>query len=969
MSKTFPHLDDTAFPDLNGINTYKYKNDFDYSRWGTTTKIHLCRVLWNNDYRDVVKFNSNADRDSWFDNLNSKDITLTSAFQMPPDKQIKVPIPYNVAVTYNYCFIELPIMTSDNNPIDYENVDRITRFYFFIDSCERGAANSTGLNVTIDNWTTYINDIDLPYLMLERGHAPMAEIDTDTYLSSPIDNNMLLLADDVNFGNGTNIVANSRFVPVNNGKKYILVAFTMSIEQLRNVAYANVSNVSNTAPTFANTYDRYGYQYEVNEYAWNNGGIDYSLCDIQSQAFQSLDGSIPNNMCVVAIASIDAKSFFDNMSKSAIYLFKSIKATYMVDDTMFNHGEDFMLCDTLICVAEKVEDSLLQSISLDKDDFGYPDSYKKIAKLYTFPYSELEATDNNGNKKSFRIENTSSIEARKNVSIAYPYISIQAYLIGVNGNGSNTYKWDKLDDSQDTRNMYADDFGDFIWKWDIPTYALYVNAYDAYKADNFAEQNKERYDAIRDYQKSVRMANTEFQNSVDAANNTNVMTGNSANTELANADRAAKTTYDIAADSATAGRDNTNDSADTAATNANASANTANTNADNSADTAIANTALATAASAVVTARNNQMKNYTNVLSCEMNSSNQAWDAGLTRAMTDAENTATTAAGVMNAVSDVGSGVGGALGALGSGNVLGAVGSLVSGGASAMAAGVTTSYTVAKNSTVAEASISNTGSKTSALNTNNNQQNDQATSANTDNTTTGNNAQISETANSASLERTNAANTKNTAIANAGRTQGMTKGNATRSFNASMDNAAAQRSTTETNASATNANTIGNASLNKNLTIANSGYTRGSSVANEQVSLVQKQYDMSQNYNRHKMDAPITIGSNSGDYTLDSFERRGIQIKIRTQAKGAIAQAGDVMLRYGYMLNQIWDMHSHSLTPMKHFSFWKANEIWLNTGSGVNQDAQNDIKEAFLTGVTIWSNPDEIGKVSIYDNQ
>lgn len=969
MSKSFPHLDDTSFPDLNDINAYKYKNEFDYSRWGAFTKIHLCRVLWNNDYRDVVKFDSNEARDAWFDSLNLKDITLTSAFQVTPSEQIKVPLPYNVAVTYNYCFVEVPIMTSVDNPIDYENVNRITRFYYFIDSCERGAANSTGLNVTIDNWTTYINDIDLPYLMLERGHAPMAEVNTDTYLSSPIDNNKLLLAEDVNFGTGTNVVSNSKFIPVNNGKKYMLIAFTMSESQIKNISYANISSVSNTSPKFVNTADRFGYQYEVDGYAWNNDGVDYSSCGVESQAFQSVDDIIPNNMCIIAIASTYAKAFFDTMSRTAIFLFKSIKATYMVDDTMFNIGDTFVLCGANVCIAEKVQDSLLQSIELSKDDFGYPDSYSGVTKLYTFPYAELEATDNNGNKKSFRIENTSSIEARKNVSIAYPYISIQAYLIGINGKGITSYRWDKLDDSQDSKDMYSDDFGDFIWKWDVPTYALYVNANDMYKADNFAEQNRSRYDAIKDYQKSVRMSNTEYQNSVDAANNTNSMTDNSANTELANAYRAAKTSYDISANSATAGKANADDSADTAASNASASATTANINADNSADTAVANTALSTTASAVVTARNNQMKNSVNGLSCEMNTANQAYDAGLTREITDATNTQTTTAGVMNAVSDVGSGIGGALGALGSGNVLGAVGSLVSGGANAVSAGVTTYATVAKNGTVAEATISTSGSKTAALNINNNQQNDQATSSNADNTTTGNNAQISETNNSANLERTNAANTKNTTIANAGRTQAMTKGNATRSYNASMDNAAAQKSVTENNADATNANIVGNANLNKNITISNSGYTRNSSVSNEQVTLVQKQYDMSQTYLKHKMDETIIIGANSGDYTLDAFERRGIQIKIRTQTKGAISQAGDVMLRYGYMLNQIWDMHTHSLTPMKHFSFWKANEIWVNTGSGVNQDAQNDIKEAFLNGVTIWSNPEEIGKVSIYDNQ
>ena len=56
MSNDFPNLDDTKFPNLDNIDVWKYKNNFEYSRWVPNVTIRLVNVLWNSDYTDVVKF-------------------------------------------------------------------------------------------------------------------------------------------------------------------------------------------------------------------------------------------------------------------------------------------------------------------------------------------------------------------------------------------------------------------------------------------------------------------------------------------------------------------------------------------------------------------------------------------------------------------------------------------------------------------------------------------------------------------------------------------------------------------------------------------------------------------------------------------------------------------------------------------------------------------------------------------------
>ncbi len=69
----FPNLKDTKFPNVGNVNVYSYRNDFDYTRWTPSTRLKLCNVLWNGDYEDVVKFESDTARDAFFANLIESD--------------------------------------------------------------------------------------------------------------------------------------------------------------------------------------------------------------------------------------------------------------------------------------------------------------------------------------------------------------------------------------------------------------------------------------------------------------------------------------------------------------------------------------------------------------------------------------------------------------------------------------------------------------------------------------------------------------------------------------------------------------------------------------------------------------------------------------------------------------------------------------------------------------------------------
>lgn len=200
------------------------------------------------------------------------------------------------------------------------------------------------------------------------------------------------------------------------------------------------------------------------------------------------------------------------------------------------------------------------------------------------------------------------------------------------------------------------------------------------------------------------------------------------------------------------------------------------------------------------------------------------------------------------------------------------------------------------------------------------------------------------TANNNNLASTNTGNNVATMKSNAARTRGTGDANANRSYGASTSNNA------RSNATALN----------------NLKESRDATAFSLQTALEQAQASAALDYDTHRNDAPRTYGTASGDATADLFAYRGCQIRVRTQSESAIRQAGDYMLRYGYAYEGAWT--PESLNVMKHYTYWQCSEVWLDTDTTILDSAKRHIRDLLTGGVTVWRNPNEIGKVGIYDN-
>ena len=617
MTARFPHLknNESDFPYLEGVDVYKYDNSFDYSRYDyAQMKITVCKVPWDmgeahvgnrtiSGIGNVVFFDSKSARDKWFDDIPDSECFryVTKYRQLHRENLLSVDIPFDVASDFNYVAVEYMGIANDDSPVLNEKPWGRRHWFWFIREVEFSSPNTTILHLLNDAWQTFIYDIDVSSMILERGHAPLVAMNATNYLKNPLANSDLLLTEDVDFG-GDSIVRDATYLPIGNGRKYVLFAIPMTQAALLATGATSGTGTSSAA-TFANTAERWGYQLEVDNYQWGYAG-DYSNGVLNISALASTDNVFNGNM-VFAVASESASSFFDALAADYVHVLNAIQGVFVVDSDSVTLGTGFTFHDyTVYPVSKKYRE---YDLTLTKNMFGYPANYAELAKLYTYPYAYLEFTDDEGFTADIRIENTSnSLKMHKELSIAFPFVQYRAFVTGANGNTVQSYTWRNLANSaSETMTLWEDDFSKLMATFDIPTYALHVSSADVAKANEYADSQARRQSAITAYQNAVRSANTSYENAADSQDTANTNVYASADTMISNQSTQNQANTDITTK---------NCNASTAITNENKSANSDITGYNNtkmSGDTAADNamtqilTASSNAALAATTAANN----------------------------------------------------------------------------------------------------------------------------------------------------------------------------------------------------------------------------------------------------------------------------------------------------------------------------------------------------------------------------
>lgn len=502
----------SGFPNFDNVNVYKYDNTLDYSRFKPTARLKMCKVPWCGDYDNVVKFDDDAARDAWFDALDGETVNLDTMFNVKPDGASKVPVPVTSAQGYNYLVVDLPRMTSDAQPLAYAAGDRKRRYYYFIQDARQLSPNSTRLILTLDVWTTYINEMQFDYVLLERGHAPVAASSVADYLANPRDNSAYLLSDDVNTG----------------GEPYVETAR----------AYKNYSAETQRAciATYADLQGDFG---------------TAAAPKVPAISEPDVSGVLAPRVYSVAVG--DLQPFLRKIESNAPWMKSTVLGVFFAPSDLLTQSAPFTLWDisiTVLDAVQKIETFMQPGVA----DFGYPAQAAGFAKLYTYPYAAIRIGDERGQTSTVRIEDlgANGIQLASAVNLVMPYISIDARLLGIAG-ATDSLAFQTI---EGRTYSYGGAWGEYLKSWNLPVMqvsqsaasraaytTVYSRAHAKLAADNALASslasNATAYTNVDNSAKNVtdnNTVNTEANTAVTANANDWALTGAAASNQKLKSD-------------------------------------------------------------------------------------------------------------------------------------------------------------------------------------------------------------------------------------------------------------------------------------------------------------------------------------------------------------------------------------------------------------------------------------------------
>jgi hypothetical protein len=137
--------------------------------WAIQSRVTLCRVAWDDSYKDVVSFESPEKRNEYFDSLKSESIVLDNYTYLKPNEPINIDVPFHKAYTYNYLIVDNP-KTDDPDDVTPP------RFFYFIEGAAMPNPSTTALTLQLDVFQTYLWQFRLGVCFVERGHLAMAAL-------------------------------------------------------------------------------------------------------------------------------------------------------------------------------------------------------------------------------------------------------------------------------------------------------------------------------------------------------------------------------------------------------------------------------------------------------------------------------------------------------------------------------------------------------------------------------------------------------------------------------------------------------------------------------------------------------------------------------------------------------------------------------------------------------------------------
>lgn len=424
--------------------------------WAASSRVTLCRVAWDDSYRDVVYFDTSAARIAFFDSLDSESIEIDHMTYLKPNEPITVNLPYNAVYTFNYLIVNNPRQEVPGE------VDPPT-LYYFIQGAQYIAPNTTQLVLSLDCFQTYLFKFRFGNCFVERGHIALAALKTS-----------------IDRGN----------------------AFGWSLRRYGTAAEG--LDIGNEYIIGQKLF------FDLSDKGWSvlimsstNLAADWGSKD--NPNLETADGQFTDGIgsgCNVYAMNYRAFKVFCEDIKAAPWVAKGIQCMMAFPKTVLTDGPEITIGSVVCNFLGTTPDEghyYTDSQTVKNRFVGFLDSrYKNLYKLCTYPYSVIEMTNYQGNSLILKPELIDNDKLTINqVAMAAPsFARIAFYPDSYGGNISGTvadYEYQVIDntDNRRTGHLPAGNWVDnAIWFQSFPTMSIVNDEYTNYLASN---ANRLRY--------------------------------------------------------------------------------------------------------------------------------------------------------------------------------------------------------------------------------------------------------------------------------------------------------------------------------------------------------------------------------------------------------------------------------------------------------------------------------------------
>lgn len=417
--------------------------DFNYSVWTPGTQVMLANVPWNNDYRDIVKFSSQASLDVYLNENSGSTIMLSNMTYAKPGNPVRINLPFNVCYRFNYLRAFNPAQPIPGN-------DTGRAFYYFITDIRYIAPNTTEIEIQLDVWQSFNRDVAFGNCYIERGHVA--------------------IANEKSFDD--------------NGRDYLTVPEGLDVGgeyKIKKTASYTVGARPETDPT--KSFDII----VASTVSFINSGGTIDSPVLASSPGSTFEG-IPNGTELYWFTSVGEFNTFIRSVSDKPWITQGIISVTAVPN-LVESDVLYSLVPSVLSSGMSVRvlsgrPKLPQTITVMQNwrESILPDRYSKLKKFLTYPYTVVELTTYSGTPLILKPEGMggTDIEVIEMYHLAPP--SPRIAFIPYHYNGSD------LPDDRDFSGILHNDNAEFLDMvtgiLDLPTFSLVNNGYLSYMAAN-----------------------------------------------------------------------------------------------------------------------------------------------------------------------------------------------------------------------------------------------------------------------------------------------------------------------------------------------------------------------------------------------------------------------------------------------------------------------------------------------------